>query len=119
MKRKKLEPKNLTPDQQECYALLCDLMCGEHHVHDIYQFGEGIQMPLLSHVLSTFDFSHLTKLVFLAHDRCIRAAVTPFGANKLAIVLHKRHAREGKMHERHPTIDEALNCYRENFPASN
>jgi hypothetical protein len=119
MRKKKLDPETLTPNQQECYELLCDLMGGQHHVNDIYEHGGGIQMPIDGYRLSTFDFSYLTELVFLAHDRSIRAAVINTDLSKLAIVLHKRPAREGRICEYHPTLEQALFAHRKIFPDTN
>lgn len=87
--------------------MLADLFGGFHHLRAraIKKWGNGIQY---SHYgdLSTFDFDHLTCLVRLAHDRCIRASIGPSGPRMVRIILHKRHARTGSMFERHPTWEE-------------
>jgi hypothetical protein len=58
--------------------------------------------------LSTFDFDYLTRLVVLAHDRCVRVAIVSSAPRRLGLTLHRRAGREGAMHERHPTIEEAV-----------
>lgn len=58
--------------------------------------------------LSTFDFDTLTRLVVLSHDQCVRLSVTNGGPRKVKLMFHDRIAREGQMHERHPTIEEAI-----------
>ena len=98
----------LSPDQLECWQLLCDLVGGEHHLPKVQTFGSGIKATLPRQSLATFDFGDLTDLVILAHDRCIRAEVLPGGPGRIAVALWKRDGREGPMHRRHPTIEEAI-----------
>ncbi|MCK5344001.1 MAG: hypothetical protein KAR20_11385 [Candidatus Heimdallarchaeota archaeon] len=98
----------MSDDQWECYKLAADLFRGFHHLpRKIKPFGTGIEMnPRGS--FSTYDFSHLTEMVLLCHERCIRGEILPSGPGRLKLVFHKRHAREGRMSERHPTIEEVL-----------
>lgn len=65
--------------------------------------------------LSTYDDSLLTRLVILAHDRCIRVELSPRNFNYLTIRFHPRQ-REGGIFERHPTIEQALNHWRKYHP---
>lgn len=65
--------------------------------------------------LSTFDFDDLTRLVFLAHDRCIRVDVSP--SMKYARILFHPRQREGGMSERHPTLECAVEKWRLHNPA--
>ena len=67
--------------------------------------------------LSTFDFSDLTSLVFLAHDHCIRVHIAPCNPQFLAIIFHPRNTRDGGMTERHPTLEQAVESWRSNHPA--
>lgn len=53
--------------------------------------------------LATFDGNALTRLVFLAHDHCIRVSIVPCNMQFLSIMFHPRK-REGGFAERHPTI---------------
>lgn len=108
-----LDPMNMTADQLDCYRLLCDLVGGEHHVEGpIRRFGSGIKAAISMHQLSTFDQDQLTRLVVMAHDRCIRAAFAPAQVVRLALVLHRRHRREGLIHQRHPEIEDAIKAIR-------
>jgi hypothetical protein len=66
--------------------------------------------------LSTFDFDALTRLVFLAHDYCIRIQLSPCNGSHFALMFHPRHKREGCMSERHPTIEQAVADWRERNP---
>ena len=107
----------MSDDQFECYELLADAMGGFHHVvQNPKEFGFGICLNTYSHRLSTFDFNLLTTLVFLAHDRMIRIEIQSSGPRMVKICLHKRHAREGSMSQRHPTVETALAAHRERFP---
>ena len=104
-----LKPVDMTPDQAECYRLLCDLVGGDHHLCGIVRgCGRGISINLQHRTLATFDFNHLTCLVVMAHDRCIRAEIVPSGPRMVGLMLHRRHKRDGSMFERHPTIEEHI-----------
>jgi len=104
----------MTDDQWECYQMLADLFHGFHHVNGkLHDWGDGIKLNT-SQVgsFATFDFDGLTRLVLLAHERMIRAEIVPSGPGMLGIVLHKRHSREGRMYEQHPTIETAVARFR-------
>ena len=95
--------------------MLCDLCKGAHHVFGIIRpcNKNGIVINISSGFhASTFDFNGLTEAVFLAHQRCIRFEIAPSGPNMLKLFFHKRHKRDGQMHERHPTLDYALELHR-------
>lgn len=68
--------------------------------------------------LATFDFDDLTRLVFLAHDLCIRVSIEPCNPKHLRLMFHPRRERDGGMSIRHPTIETALERWRENNPAA-
>jgi hypothetical protein len=107
--RELLPRASMTDAQRACFDLLCEAFYGEHHVPDnIYAFGRGIKCNVQSHMLATFDFDCLTRLVVLAHDRCVRLEIVSSGPGRIGLVLHKRASREGAMHERHPTIEDAV-----------
>jgi hypothetical protein len=98
----------MTDDQWECALMLAHLARGFHHLPgNIKRCGLGVETNWLG-TLASWDFSHLTRLVVMAHDRCIRAEVAPSGPGRLKILLHKRHAREGEMNRRHPTLEEHI-----------
>jgi len=98
----------MSDNQWECVLMLADLQKGFHHIGGkIKPCGRGIQCCLSNLRAATYDFDGLTRLVILAHDRCIRAEIEPGGPGRLKVVLHKRQ-RDGVMHERHPTIQQAI-----------
>lgn len=57
--------------------------------------------------LSTYDFDILTRLVLLAHDRCVRVSLTPCGPRHIRIGISPR-ARTDSTHTNHPTIAQAI-----------
>ena len=104
----------MTEDQKECYEFLCDLYLGEHHLGGkLHEWGMGIRLNThQTHRFASFDFDALTRAVVMAHDRCIRFSIEPSGPGMLGLVLHKRHEREGKIWDRHPTIETAIETIR-------
>lgn len=99
----------MTDDQWECFDFIAWNLGGFHHVRGKPKpCGTGIEINLPSGRWATFDFSSLTRLVVSAHDRCIRVEIDSSGPRLLKFVIHKRHSREGKMHKRHPTIEDAI-----------
>jgi len=67
--------------------------------------------------MATFDFNGLTRLVFLAHDHCIRIEIAPLNPQLLRVLFHPRHVREGSICERHPTLEQAVASYRACHPS--
>lgn len=106
-----IDQKDMTDEQQQCFALLCTVFGGPHHLPRVYDWGGGIKCNLM-YRLATTDFSHLTHLVVLAHDRCIRVEVGPCNAQCISVVLHKRTSRVGDFWARHPTIEDAIQTVR-------
>jgi hypothetical protein len=104
--------ENMAFPLSEAIAFFAALFYGEHHTPEIKPFGMGWCVMPYDRSLSTFDFNGMTRLVLLAHDRCIRAEVSMAGM-KLRIAIHKRHGRDGEMSHRHPTIESAIESIRE------
>lgn len=99
-------------------ALLDDWLFGLHHLsnpHNI-DWTNPIYIKIPHHPLSTFDFDGLTRLVFHAHDHCLRCDVSGRGGSgkMLLLTFHSRQ-REGKFAQRHPTLEAAVASHRENF----
>lgn len=67
--------------------------------------------------LSTFDYSNLTALVFLAHDYAVRIELQAAAPNYMLLRFHPRK-RHGEFFERHPTIEEAVDFWRRRSPES-
>lgn len=101
----------MTDDQWACVEMLAHVRRGHHHINGkIHPWGSGIKC---NHYQgwATYDFDQLTRLVVLAHDYAVRVEVVASGPQMIGLVLHKRK-REGAMHERHPTIEEAIEAFR-------
>ena len=101
----------MSDDQWECAIFLADLFRGFHHVNGtIKPSGRGIEANVFNgNWAATYDYDGLTRAVIMAHDRMIRFEISGrTGPNMLKLFLHKRHCREGKMHERHPTLEQAI-----------
>ncbi len=97
---------------EEAEEFFGELYIGKHHIPaKIKRFGNGW---CINHYgsLSTFDFDNLTRLVFLAHDKCIRVELVQGGPRSVKIAIWKRDGRTGSMYERHPTIETALGIWR-------
>ncbi|MBA7646724.1 hypothetical protein ES703_54490 [subsurface metagenome] len=93
-----------------------ELYFGKHHIPSkIIAYGNGW---CINHHgdLSTFDFDILTRLVFLAHDKCIRVELSQGGPRAVKISIWKRYGRIGRIDQRHPTIETALETWRKNHP---
>jgi len=100
----------MNDDQWECAELLAEVHHGFNHMFGkIHNWGKGIKLnSTSSNNLATFDYDGLTRLVLLTHERMIRVEIVPSGPNMIGFVCNKRHLREGRMYERHPTIQEAI-----------
>ena len=102
----------MTDDQYECHRMLADIVGGFHHIYNkVKPWADGIETSINGQ-WSTFDFNLLTRAVVLAHDRTIRFGVESSGRGLFRIVMHKRRTREGRMSERHPTIEDAIQTLR-------
>ena len=115
------EYKWMTDDQFECLQMLSDLCGGMNHVGgNIKPCGKGILINLTyGFHASTFDYDGLTKAVLMAHDRCIRFEILPSGPRMLQLHFHKRHKTDGRMYERHPTIETAIEEYKKRWRKDN
>jgi hypothetical protein len=109
------ESKHLT--KEEATAFFAELYGGEHHIpkHQVFEYGNGWMVKHDRGDLATYDFSQLTKLVLMSHDRCIRASIEPLNMGTLKIAIWKRN-REGGMDSRHPTIEQAIESFRKYNP---
>jgi hypothetical protein len=106
----------MTDDQWECAQMFSDVVGGFHHVLGKFQpYGSGIKINTRSGRWATWDYDSLTRLVILGHDRMIRVDLGPSGPNTIRFCLWKRHSRDGAMHERHPTIEQAIERHRHQY----
>ena len=97
---------------EQAESFFSELYCGKHHIPGkLKSFGEGWSINHFAD-LSTFDFDTLTRLVFLAHDKCMRVSIQQGGPGAVKIIVWQRKGRTGSMFERHPTIEGALAVWR-------
>ena len=109
-------PEWMNEKQQKCYRMLCDLMGGEHHITGKVKECSpwGIQTTI-STDFASYDFAELTKLVVLAHDRGIRASLSPLNMQYMRLVLDARQGRQGRFWQRHPTLEGHAEALRKAF----
>jgi len=93
--------------EERAEALLSRVFGGMHHVYNLKKEAR-YWTCIHSGDCSTFDGDTLTRLVFAAHDYCIRVQLSNGGPRALQIMLHPRNGRTGSMYERHPTIEQSL-----------
>lgn len=106
----------MTDDQWECAQMFADVVGGFHHISgQIKPCGRGITVSDYAGGWATFDYDRLTRIVILAHDRMIRVELRQSGPGRVGFNLHKRHARDGRMHERHPTLESAVQLHRDHI----
>lgn len=102
-------------------AALLDEWQGLHHFDDAPMKKVDWSNPLFIQMtldhrtspgqLSTYDFSNLTSLVFLAHDHCIRVDLQPCNSTHFRVMFHPRQ-REGSAPQRHPSLEDAVASWR-------
>ncbi len=104
--------------KQSATKFFAELYLGEHHFPgQLKPYGEGWSMNHWGDC-STFDFDFITRLVFLAHDRCVRAEISQGGPRAIKIAIWQREGRGEhlSMSRRHPTIAQALEIWRKYHP---
>lgn len=93
--------------EEEARAFFSEFYRGEHHFPaKMKPYGEGWSMSHFGS-MATYDDNDLTRLVLLAHAKCIRVQIEQGGPNRLKIEIWKRE-RDGPMYARHPTIEQVL-----------
>ncbi len=100
--------------------LLGELARGIYHISDEVEKGKWSDWMVeirFGGSLSTFDFNDLTRLVFLAHDYCIRVEISPRANRYFTIRLHPRTRDGDSFSNRHPSIEDALSAWRGAYPA--
>ena len=104
----------MSDDQWLLSLFLCRLFCGFHHVPSkIKECGKGIQINFIPNSMATFDFDGLTKLVVMAHNWGVRANIAGSGPAMIKLQLWKRRLRDGCISERHPTIGQAVDKFKD------
>lgn len=112
----------MSMDRAAAVQFFADLFGSEHRIPGgagaVKQWGSAAwALSTPQCILSTYDPDYLTRLVLLAHDRCVRAELVPGGPRRVRIAIWQRNTREGSSMVRHPTIEQALAAWREGRPA--
>jgi len=99
---------------EEAREFFCEFYGGEHKIrNEITPCGFGWKIDDRNTNFATFDGSGLTKLVLLAHEKCVRVDIQSEIPQVMEICIWKRE-REGGVSERHPTIEQAIESFRKN-----
>lgn len=109
----------LSPLGVKVADLLGYLFAGVYHIDRAvlradWSNPSWIVVILRYETLSTFDNSLLTRLVFLAHHLALRVEVTAAAPNLLRLTFHQRR-REGRIFERHPSLQEAVAAFEKEY----
>jgi len=112
--------KELSPFGAEVADILGQVYRGIYHIrrevlHDRCDWRDPwrIELVVSDSGMSTHDFNHLTALVILCHDRCVRLAIEGCARNWLRLVFTRREGRDGSTYQNHPTLGEAVKSVRE------
>lgn len=78
--------------KQQATDFFAEFYDGAHHMpgYEPKEFGNGWVVRHDRGGLASYDFSQLTKLVILAHDRCVRVEIIPATNRILKIAIWKR-----------------------------
>lgn len=109
-----LKPKHPMSELGVAVAnLLGECFAGIYHLDDsdlkkVDWDDDYVVIVKLNHrSLATYDSDHLTRLVVLSHDLCLRLDIRGASKNVLELMFHQRK-RTGSLFERLPTIEEHL-----------
>lgn len=104
--------------REEAEAFFVEFYRGKHHIPGGEVKHSDKHGWCVNHYgdLSTWDFDMLTRLVFLAHDRCVRVSIDSSGPRMVRIIVHQRRYREGDISRRHPTLEQAVEAWRKRNP---
>lgn len=118
-----LKPKEMSELGKKVADLLGDLFLGIYHLDSDklkavdWSNTHHIEFALGWKSLSTYDDSHLTHLVLLAHQRAIRVQISPRSNHYLTLIFHQRESgMKHEWHKRHPTIEEAIMAFDKHYP---
>ena len=108
---------NLTDENRKHIEILCDAHCtGPHNLRVNWskvEFGRPWTFFCLEvNAIATTDNPYLTRLVFAAHDACVRVQISSHTFRHIMIGMHSGRNREGGTMSSHPTIETALSDWR-------
>lgn len=114
--------KAISPLGRRVADLLGDLFLGIYHIDsDVRRvdWSNTHHLKLTTYAkggqFATYDGCLLTRLVILAHDRCLRVEIEPAGPKYLRLTFHGRSRESAEQWGRHPTIEDAIAAHRKHF----
>jgi hypothetical protein len=101
--------KEMSEFGEEVADLLGDLFLGIYHIErDVWRADWStpghISLTIRGNSWATWDGENLTRLVVLAHDRCIRVEMEAAAPRTMRLTFSPRE-REGPIWKRHPTLE--------------
>lgn len=108
---------------REVADLLGDLFLGIYHVNPAYLIkvdwsGSAFIELAVDQTFATFDYSNLTRFVFLCHDYGIRGQISPRSNRTMMFMFHPRERKNGarNVSQWHPTLEESIEMHRKAYP---
>lgn len=102
--------------EEQATAFFAWVFGGKHHIPGkLKKYGLGWAV-CCARDLATWDQDYLTRLVFAAHDACIRLAIEGASPQYVRICIWKRKGREGSVYARHPALMSAVIKWRIHNP---
>ncbi len=99
-------------NKEQATSFFSELYGGDHKLPgEVSSCGIGWKIKDFRSSFSTFDGNTLTKLVLMAHDKCVRVDIQPLNENTVELCIWQRQ-REGSVDQRHPTIEQAVSSFR-------
>lgn len=99
--------------------MLDEVFSGIYHLNNVinaeWSHTHYIAIRLTGGV-STYDFNVLTRLVFACHDHAIRMELSACNMQYIKLAFCPRTRTGDDAFDRHPTIEEALSHYRQQYP---
>jgi hypothetical protein len=115
-------PETLNPIQVKAVSILGIALGGIYNAPISWEktdwsYGWGaVAFIVRDDRFATFDFAPLTTMVLLCHEARVRMMIEAHTHGYMKVSFSQR-AAEGGMATRHPNITEAVDAFREYFPA--
>ena len=107
--------------KEEATKFFAELYGGLHHIPSDVKLGTGLFDGgwYIRHYgsLASYDFDSLTKLVLMAHDKCVRVCISGSDSKYIKISIWGRDPSGSDIMDSHPTIESALEKWRKKHPA--
>ena len=110
--------KEISENARKTLTILSEVFGGLHHIPQkqlerFDYFSTNYNEVSLPMSLATWDTQYLTLLVIICHDMAVRMEIHPSMRN-LRLTFHQRKRESKIFWERHPTLEETIEGFREN-----